>query len=405
MAHSPLLALDAALAMLDRIAIPASAIEMVSCNDAMGRVLAEDIVALFDLPGFDNSAVDGFALRADDVNSGDGLQVSGSSFAGEPYGADLQPGMAVRIATGAKIPNGADTIAMQEMCIMRDGRLIVHEAPELGAHIRKAGQDVREGTIVLKAGSRLDGPQLAMIAALGIAKLSVRRRLIVAIASTGTELIEAGTRLPGQIYDSNRILLRSLLQPYNVDIMDLGIIEDCADATRMVLTDAAKRADLIITSGGVSVGTRDYVRDTIEQAGDILFWRLAIKPGKPLLCGHIGGTPIMGVPGNPVSTFVTFQLACRPLLRRLMGIAPRPPLRIPLRMGFTHRKSPALREFARVSLGYDELGLFVKPFRSQLSNLVSSLLESDGVVDLAAGFDEVKEGQMVDFLPWSGFSL
>jgi molybdopterin molybdotransferase len=400
-----LLPLDQALARLDQIVIPNADSETIKLTEALGRTIVGDVIAPFDLPAFDNSAVDGFAVRAADVSAGATLQVVGSSFAGQPFADVLHPGTAVRIATGGAMPPGADAIAMLELCDDRQTSVIIREAPQPGAQCRKAGQDVRVGAIVLPAGTRMTAPTLAMAASLGFETLEVRRRLRVAIASTGSELVENGPRRPGQIYDSNRILLKSVLQPYNVDIVDLGILPDEAEATRIALTKAAQEADLIITSGGVSVGARDYVRDTIETAGEVLFWRLAIKPGKPLLCGRLNGTPLIGVPGNPVSAYVTFQLACRPLLLRLMGAVAKPPLRIPVRLGFTHKKAAALREFARVTIDRDEKGLIAKPFRSQLSNLVSSLLESDGLADLPAGQDTIPEGQIVDFISWSAFAL
>ncbi len=400
-----LLELDAALERLNRIAVPSTAPETIALAEARGRILAQDVVAAFDLPSFDNSAVDGYAVRAVDVSAGCVLRVAGTSFAGTPYQGALEAGTAVRIATGGMLPQGADAIAMQEVCEDRQSEVLIREVPEPGVHCRRAGQDVKQGVTVLKAGTRLAAPTLAMATALGTQTVTVRKRLRVAIASTGSELIEWGVPAPGQIFDSNRILLRSALHPYEVEIVDLGILQDEPEATHRILVEAARTADLILTSGGVSVGARDYVRDTIEAMGDVLFWRLALRPGKPLLCGRIDGTPIIGLPGNPVSSFVTFQLVCRPLLLRLAGCPPMPPLRVPVTMAFTHRKPATLREFVRVGVAREGDVLTARPFRSQLSNLVSSLLESDGILDLPTGRDGIAEGEVVDFMPWSGFGV
>jgi molybdopterin molybdotransferase len=398
-----LLALDDALTLLAGIAPVRGDSERVALGGALGRVLAEPAIAPGDIPAFDNSAVDGYAVMGR-LEQGARFALVGTSSAGEPFRGRLGPGQAIRIATGAVVPDDTDAVVMQEDCKVAGETVTIGIAPALGAHCRRAGQDVTAGTTVLPAGRRLSAADISMLAALGIAHPQVRRNLRVAIASTGTELVEGGSLAPGQIHDSNRPLLKTLLQAYPVEIMDLGILPDDAETTRMRLLDASSEADLILTTGGVSVGARDYVRETVEAEGEVLFWRLAIKPGKPLLLGRLGKTPLLGLPGNPVSTFMTFNLMFRPLAYRLMGSPYPAPLRFPVQSAFAYRKSPHLREFARVTLERNGAGILTAmPFRSQLSNLISSLLDSDGLLDLPVGIEGIAPGDIVDFIPWTSF--
>ncbi len=399
-----LLPLDAALAILEATAPARNTTELLPLHDALGRVLARPVVSDMDLPPFDNSAVDGYAVRAADAVAGASLRIVGESFAGSPWTGTLQSGEAVQVATGAVVPAGADAAVMQEVCERTGGNVVIGDAAIAGANCRKAGQDLPAGATVLKAGRALCAPEISVMAALGLHEAPVRSLLKVAIASTGSELIEAGSLQRGQIYDSNRFLIRGLLSRYPVEVVDLGILPDDKEEIRRRLLRAANEAHLIVTSGGISVGVRDYVRDTIEEDGLKLFWRLAIKPGKPLLYGALAGTPILALPGNPVSSYVTFQLACRPLLHRLTGMQGATPQRVPVRSGFAYRKSAVLREFVRVTVKPEGDGLIATPFRSQLSNLISSLLESDGLLDLPAGRDSFEPGEIHGFLPWSSFT-
>jgi molybdopterin molybdotransferase len=398
-----LLPFDEALRLIGEVPAASLDTEIVPLASALGRVLAVDVTAPFDIPRFDNSAVDGYALGSLDTNR---FTLTRTISAGDGAAASIGPGQAARIATGAVLPVGAAATAMQENCIVDDGIVTVDPIPSAMANCRKAGQDVVAGASCLSPGRWISPAELSMTAAFSMTEIAVRRKLRIAIASTGNELVEAGTDAgPGAISDSNRPLLKALLAAWPVEIVDLGILPDDERITRERLLAAAARVDMIITSGGVSVGLRDYVRDTIQKNGQVIFWRLAIKPGKPLLLGTLEETPVMGLPGNPVSACVTFNLTVRPLLYRLMGLEVPAPMQFPVRSGFTYRKSPALREFVRASLAKGEDGNPVAMlFRSQLSNLISSLMESDGLLDLPSGRDLVLPGEVYAFIPWSSFA-
>jgi molybdopterin molybdotransferase len=397
-----LLPFDAALALLLETPMAAYSEETVPLSAAQGRVLAKPVISSTALPAFDNSSVDGYALCGEAVEV---LPIVGTSAAGMPWEGTLQPGQAVRILTGAAVPAGADRIAMQEVCHCAGDRLTVSEWPASGACIRRTGQDLAAGAQVLMAGKRLGFPEIGMLAALGSDTVTVRRKPKIVLFSTGSELSDSATLQPGQIRDANRPLLQALLAAWPVEVEDGRVLPDDPECTRDRLLGAAQRADLIITSGGVSVGDHDYIRELVEREGQEIFWRLALRPGKPLLFGTIGGTPLLGLPGNPVSSAVTFHLAARPLLYRLLGMDYKPPLHIPVSAGFTYTKPANLREFIRVTVARDGRNLVAVPFRSQMSNLISSLLESDGLLDLPAGLVSVEAGQAFDFLPWSGFTI
>ena len=396
-----LLDFDAAQARIATIGWPSLGAGTLASAAALGCVLAEPVVSPETLPAFDSSAIDGYALGSP---MGGAWRLVGDSFAGAPHDGEVGTGEAVRIATGGKVPPGTWTIALQEHCTVEEGRVNPSPVPPAQAYIRHAGQDIASGQTLMPAGRRLGAPEIGMLAALGIDTVTARRPLRVALASTGDELKEASSAVRGLIRDSNRPMLQALLGAYPVTVSDLGILPDDRDFTRSALRRAAREADLIVTTGGVSVGLHDHVRETVETDGNVVFWRLAIKPGKPLLLGVLDGTPLLGLPGNPVSACVTFQLFCRPLLLHLLGVAARDPLRIPVRADFAYRKAAALREFVRVSIAREDGALVARPFRNQTSNLLSSLLESDGLLDLPAGIDELPPGGTFDFLPWSGFT-
>jgi molybdopterin molybdotransferase len=376
--------------------------EIIPLSTAQGRVLAKAVISPAALPAFDNSSVDGYALYGEAAGV---LPIVGISAAGMPWEGRLQPGQAVRILTGAEVPAGADRIAMQEVCRREGDRLTVSEWPAIGACIRRTGQDLAAGAQVLGAGKRLGFPEIGMLAAFGSDTVMVRGKPKIVLFSTGSELSDAATLQPGQIRDANRPLLQALLAAWPVEVEDGGVMPDDPDLTRERLLGAAQRADMIITSGGVSVGDHDYIRELVGREGQEIFWRLALRPGKPLLFGRLGGTPLLGLPGNPVSSAVTFHLAGRPLLYRLLGMDYKPPLRLPVSAGFSYAKPANLREFMRVTVARDGRNLVAAPFRSQMSNLISSLLESDGLLDLPAGVVSVEAGQAFDFLPWSGFTI
>ena len=402
----PLLSLDEALARLVASASPRRIVqsETISSFDALGRVLAADVMSTLDVPPADNTSMDGYALRAADVPvAGTVLAVSQRIPAGV-VGAALQPGTAARIFTGGQVPHGADAVVMQEHCASLPGDLAggglgqvrVDTVPKPGQWIRRAGEDVRRGATVLAAGTRLTPQALGMAASVGAATLAVWRRPRVALFSTGDELAMPGEPLkPGAIYNSNRYTLRALLLAAGCDVQDLGIVPDRLDATRDALRRAAAGSDLILTSGGVSVGEEDHLKPAVTAEGALDLWQIAMKPGKPLAFGHVGDALFIGLPGNPVSSFVTFLLAVAPVLRALQGMDPTGPTALSLRADFDWPKPDRRREFLRGRLNTAG-GLEL--FGNQSSGVLNSTVWADGLVDIPAG-QVVQRGDAVRFLP------
>ncbi|AKC70548.1 gephyrin-like molybdotransferase Glp [Pandoraea oxalativorans] len=393
-------ALDAVLAA----ARPLDERETVDTLAANGRVLAADVVATLDVPPMDTSAMDGYAVRTADL-TGDAtvLPVSQRIPAGhapEP----LASGTAARIFTGAPVPVGADAVVMQEQCETReDGTVVIRHAPEAGEFVNRQGADIRRDSVVLTAGTRLRAQSLGLAASVGIAKLQVARRLRVAVFFTGDELTMPGEPLrAGSIYNSNRFVLRSLLENLGCEMTDYGIVPDNLAATRAILRDAARGNDLIITSGGVSVGEEDHVKPAVEAEGRLSLWQIALKPGKPLAYGEVnrmgGGTAhFIGLPGNPVSSFVTFLLFVRPFILRLQGVTDVTPRRIAMRADFTQKKADRRNEFVRARLN-DQGGL--DAFPNQSSVVLTSTVWGDGLIDNPPGH-RIEAGQTVAFLPFS----
>ncbi|MFT7724778.1 MAG: molybdopterin molybdotransferase MoeA [Roseateles sp.] len=394
--RKPLIALDDALATLLAQAAPLAGTETLPTAAARGRVLAADLISPLDVPPADNSAMDGYALRAADAAAP--LPVTQRIPAGQVPGA-LPSGEAARIFTGAQLPAGADTVVMQEFAeLADDGRLRVTQPVTRGQHVRLRGEDLKVGQTVLPAGTRLDAIALGLAATAGAAQLSVARRPRVAVFSTGDELVMPGEPLPpGAIYNSNRFTLRALLEGLGCEVIDLGIVPDRLDATRAALREAAARADVILTSGGVSVGEEDHLRPAVQAEGRLDLWAIAIKPGKPFAYGRVGEAHFIGLPGNPVSSLVTFLVLVRPFLLKLQGATRLAPRGYRLAAGFDWPRPDKRREFLRVRL--DEAGGLAL-FANQSSGVLTSAYWADGLLDNPAG-QAFKAGDAVRFLPFA----
>jgi molybdopterin molybdotransferase len=397
---------DAASLIASRVPPPEGE-EALPLRDALGRVLARDVVAPVPLPPFFNSAVDGYAFgHADLAREGDTrLRVLGRIAAGQaPPDARLAPGHAVRILTGAPMPAGADTVMMQEDArLTEEGRhVLLPPGLKRGANARPAGEDVAAGAVPLAAGRRLTAPAIGMAAALGLTAVAVRPRVRVGVFSTGDELVEPGRPLaPGKAYDSNRFTLLALLAGLPVAAADLGILPDRPAATAAALAEAAAAHDLLLTSGGVSTGDEDHVRTAIEGRGRLVFWRLALKPGRPAAMGLVAGTPVVGLPGNPVAAVVTFLHLARPLVLRLAGARPDLLPRFPARADFAYRKKAGRREYVRVTLHPGAPLATARKFPREGAGLLSSLTESDAFAELTEDLTGVAPGDTVPVLPFA----
>jgi molybdopterin molybdotransferase len=395
--NKPLMPVEVALARLLEMAEAAPIIETetVALAQAQGRVLAQDMVATLDLPPWPNSAMDGYALRLTDW-TGEPLKVSQRIFAGQAP-EPLTPGTCARIFTGAPVPEGADCVEMQESAeVFADQRVGFIEPLQPGQNIRPQGQETRIGDKVLAAGTRLGPIELGLAASLGLASLQVVRRVRVAVLSTGDELIEPGQPLgPGQIYNSNRVLLCSWLKRLECEVVDAGILPDDLEKTRAALGSLSD-VDLILSTGGVSVGEADFLGLALREEGELALWKLAIKPGKPLTFGHFRGVPVIGLPGNPASTLVTFALLARPYLLRRQGVADVTPLQFPVPAGFAWTRPGNRREYLRGRL---EQGRAVF-YKNQSSGVLRSAAWADGLIEVRED-STVAEGEWVNFIPLS----
>ncbi len=386
---------------------PVSGGEHVALHNALGRVLAETILSPIDVPAHDNSAMDGYGLRADDL-AADGdttLDIAGTALAGQPFESRLQPGQCVRIMTGARVPAGVDTVVMQEVARAAAGRVTLPPGQRKGQNIRRAGEDLRAGTPALPAGRLLRPAELGLIASLGIGEVAVRRRLRVAFFSTGDEIVSIGSAArEGQIYDSNRYTLFGMLTRLGFEVIDIGVVRDDPHTLETTLRDAATRADAIITSGGVSVGEADFTREVMARLGEVLFWKIAMKPGRPLAFGRIGqpdaegdgGAWLFGLPGNPVAAMVAFYQFARPALLCLAGVDPvaEPPL---LQVSCTQaiRKAPGRSEFLRGVLFRDGADWKVRTTGPQGSGLLSSMADANCFIVLGQTQGNVAVGELV----------
>lgn len=375
--------------------------ETVPAELALGRVLAQPQVATISVPPLDNSAMDGYAVRAVECVPGALLAVSQRIAAGQVCGA-LAAGSVARIFTGAPVPPGADAVVMQEYCTVDGDKVQINHQPKPGENIRRAGEDIRPGDTILAVGTRLDAAALGLAASVGLAALPVYRRLKVASFSTGDELVQPGTALgAGQIYNSNRYTLAGLVQGLGCEWLDLGSVPDTLTATLDALQRAAALADVVITSGGVSVGEEDHVKAAVEQLGKIDLWKVAMKPGKPLVYGRVGEADFIGLPGNPVSTFVTFVLFARPFLLKRMGVVDVLPKTYRVQAAFDWAKPGQRREFLRARLQAGQGGeLEAQLFHNQSSGVLTSAVWADGLVDIDIGHT-VTRGELVRFIPFS----
>lgn len=402
-------ALDVLLAA-PRPLVDDAATELVPTLSANGRILADAQVSRLNVPPADNTQMDGYAVRAADCASGAAggarLPVSQRIPAGH-VGAPLQAGTAARIFTGAMIPDGADAVVMQEMCEADGDAVVIKHAPAAGEWVRRAGEDIRSGSVILPAGTRLRPQHLGLAASVGLEALPVLRKLRVAMFFTGDELAMPGQPLkPGAIYNSNRFVLRGLLENLGCEISDYGIVPDNREATREALRLAAQEHDLILTSGGVSVGEEDHVKPAVEAEGRLNMWQIAMKPGKPLAFGEVrraaGGTAFfIGLPGNPVSSFVTFLIFVRPFILRQQGVAASglAPQAVTMRADFDWPKADRRQEFLRAKINADG-GLDLFP--QQGSGVLTSTVWGDGLVDNPAG-KTITKGDFLRFLPFSAF--
>ena len=409
--NGPLLPVAEAEQLMGARVTPVSGEELVPLRAALGRILSTSLIAPVNLPPFDNSAVDGFAVCAEDIDGARErrLAIVDRVAAGQVATRAVKSGEAVRIFTGAPMPPGADTVFMQEDCRIDGTHVVVPPGLSRGANRRLAGEDIRAGAVALPAGRRLSAQDVALGAALGLTTIEVRRRVRVALFSTGNEIAEPGSPLSdAALYDSNRYLLAAAVARFGAEVTDLGILRDEPKALARAIAAAAVDHDLVLTSGGVSTGEADYVRSAVESIGRIVFWRVAIKPGRPVAMGVIPGgetgeaAAFVGLPGNPVAVFVTFIRVVRPLLLRLAGALPEPLVAMPARAVFAYKKRKGRREYVRVALrkGADGMIDAVK-FPQDGAGVLTSLTQTDGLAELGEEVTNIEPGAIVGFLPYA----
>ena len=397
---------DEALTRILAQVAPVSGYERLTLRAALGRVLVAALHSPCDVPAHTNSAMDGYALNANDLPaSGDArLRVIGSAFAGRPFHGQPGSGEAVRIMTGAAMPTGTDIVVMQEHATRDSDEVLIDGQHRRGQNVRAAGEDLKQGQQVLAAGRRLLAPDLGLIASLGIGEVTVRRRVRVAYFSTGDELRSIGEALgPGEIYDSNRYTLYAMLKRSEVEIIDMGVVRDRREAVEAALREASQVADVVITSGGVSVGEADYIKEVLGTIGQVRFWKVAMKPGRPLAFGTLGQARFFGLPGNPVSVMVTFYQFVQPALFKMAGTIANPPLVLKARTTAVLNKRPGRTEFQRGILSRDTLGeLRVTPTGDQGSGILNSMASADCFIILGMDTGRVDSETLVDVQPFQG---
>jgi molybdopterin molybdotransferase len=402
----PMMSVDEAVGLIAARVARVEEVETVALKEADGRILARDIAAPLPLPPFTNSAVDGYAVRSGDLPKGAeaAFAVAGRVQAGASASEAIQPGQAMRIFTGAPMPEGADTVFMQEdVRFDGAGRVVLPAGLKPGANVRPAGEDIPVGMAALARGRRLRPQDVALAAAFGLTEIDVARRIRVAVFSTGNELVSPGSRRgPAQLFDSNRFMLMAMLGRLGCEVSDLGIIADDRASLAQGLKQVADSHDLVLTTGGVSTGEEDHVKAAVESAGRLVLWRMAIKPGRPVAMGIIGGTPFIGLPGNPVASFVTFIHVVRPTVLALAGATPQPIVPMPVRAAFAYKKKIARREYVRASLRRATDGVLeATKFPREGAGLLSSLVDTDGLVELGEEITLVEPGQTVGFLGYA----
>jgi len=396
---------DALAELRDRITVVAER-ETVATNQALGRILAKDIVSDRNVPPHDNSAVDGYAVRFQDLNDDceSAFPVFARIAAGHPLKVAVPPGQAVQIFTGAPMPKGVDTVFMKEDCDVQGDQVILPPGLKQGANARKLGEDITKGDVIIAKGTRFRAQEVGLTASVGVAEVDVYKRLKVAVFSTGDEIFDLGRDVPaGGIYDSNRYVLIALLQGLGVEIHDLGILQDDEATITDALEKAAKDHDLIMTSGGVSVGDEDHIKPAVERLGSIDFWRLAIRPGRPIALGQVRGRAFVGLPGNPVAAMVTFLNIARPMISLLAGEACNRPSAFTVEAGFEYRKKQGRREWLRAMIETRGDGTVVaEKYPSDGAGILTSLVAADGLIELAEDVGFVGFGDKVEFIPFKG---
>ncbi len=399
-----LMSLEQALEQILNSITPIEDVETQGIMDAFGRILAESVHSPLNVPPYQNSAMDGYAVRSADLPASDDttLELIGTSWAGTPFAGQVGEKQCIRIMTGAKMPEGADTVIMQEDVQKNDQQITISGGHRAGQHVRHIGEDIREGEEVLQPGKLLKAAELGLLASLGIAEIQVQRPLKAAFFSTGDELRAVGEPLEeGQIYDSNRYTIFGMLKGLGVEIHDLGVIRDQREDVEAAFSRAAELADIVFTSGGVSVGDADFVKQTLEKLGTVNLWKIAMKPGKPLAFGRIGKAYFFGLPGNPVSAMATFYQVALPALHKLMGQTAQPPLRLKLRCLDSLKKRPGRIDFQRGILGYEGDELVVRGVGAQGSHILSSMSRANCFIILPAKQGTVEAGSMVEVQPFS----